>query len=436
MNQPLTNNMQRVLVFPAGTEIGLEIYASLKDCKDIQLFAAGQSVTNHAQFLYQEYHILPSVHEPNYLEELNTLVYTLKIDFIYPAHDDAIAALVRDQEQIKATVLAPSLETCSITRSKFKTYSLLQDHVPVPKVFRDVTDVQTYPVIVKPDRGQGSWGVVLAKNATELQHAVQNTADGIICEYLPGEEYTIDCFSHRKQGLLFAGARIRIRMRNGIAVHTRTIDLPEALTYAHAIGNNLLLHGAWFFQAKRAQDGTLTILEVAPRIAGSMTTHRMQGINFALLTILEAQGHPLKLLLNQGHIVVDRALHSRYRHSIRYNKVFIDLDDTILFKNQVHLGAIQLIHQSLNQNKQVILLTRHKGNLQNTLSRHRLTGLFDTIIHIDSNQKKSQFITSSDAIFVDDSFAERMDVAQNCNIPTFDLHMISLLLEGTYDASI
>lgn len=428
--------MQRVLVFPAGTEIGLEIYASLKDCKDIQLFAAGQNITNHAQFLYEEYHILPNVHEANYLEELNTLIHQHNIDFIYPAHDDAIVVLARDQAHIKATVLTPSLETCSITRSKSQTYSLLQGHVPVPKVFHDVTNVQTYPVIVKPDRGQGSWGVVLVKNANELQHAVQHTVDGIICEYLPGEEYTIDCFSHRKQGLLFAGARIRMRMRNGIAVHTRTIDLPEALPYAHAIGNNLQLHGAWFFQAKRAQDGTLTILEVAPRIAGSMTTHRMQGINFALLTILEAQGYSLSLLLNQGHIVVDRALHSRYRHSIRYNKVFIDLDDTILFKNQVHLGAIQLIYQSLNQNKQVILLTRHKGDLQHTLLQYRLNGLFDSIIHLEANQKKSQFITSPDAIFIDDSFAERMDVAKNCNIPTFDLHMISLLLEGTYDASI
>jgi len=436
MSSSDTHNIYRVLVFPAGTEIGLEIFASLKDCKGVQLFAAGQDITNHAQFLYQEYHIIPSVHDAHYIDALNNLIHTHNINFIFPAHDDAIVALARDKNKIAATVLTPSLHTCTITRAKSLTYHALHTVVPVPKLFNDTIDAHEYPVIVKPDKGQGSLGVTLIHNHDELQHALSSTNDGIVCEYLPGDEYTIDCFTHRQQGVLFAGARIRMRMRNGIAVHTRTVDLPEALEYATAISRCLQLHGAWFFQAKRATDGTLTILEVAPRIAGSMATHRMQGINFALLTILEAQGYPLNLLINPGHVIVDRALHSRYRHTIRYSKVFIDLDDTILFNDQVHLGTIQLIYQSLNQNKQVILLTRHKGDLQGTLSRHRLIGIFDTIIHVNPNQKKSQFITSSDAIFIDDSFAERMDVAQNCNIPTFDLHMISLLLEGTYDASI
>jgi hypothetical protein len=167
-----------------------------------------------------------------------------------------------------------------------------------------------------------------------------------------------------------------------------------------------------------------------------MSTHRMQGINFAWLTILETMGSKLSILHNPGTIMVDRALHSRFKHTFNYNKVYIDLDDTILFNNQVHLGAIQLVYQSINQHKQVILLTRHKGNLQETLSRHRLVGLFDSVVHLDTHQKKSEFIAYSDSIFIDDSFAERLDVAQNCNIPTFDLHMINLLLEGTYDANI
>lgn len=426
----------RVLIFPAGTEIGLEIFASLKDCKEVELFAAGQNLPNHAQFLYDTYHVIPNVQDISYVDSLNALIEEHDINFIYPAHDDAIVALARDRNQINATILAPSYETCVITRSKSRTYQYLSGIIPTPKLYTSIEKVHTYPVIVKPDQGQGSWGVVRAENLSELLHAIATTDNGIICEYLPGEEYTIDCFSHRTQGLLFAGARVRTRMRNGIAVSTHTVHLPEAILYAEAISAHLQLHGAWFFQVKRATDGTLTLLEIAPRIAGSMSTHRMQGINFAWLTILEALGNTLNILHNPGTIVMDRALYSRYKHTFSYSKVYIDLDDTVLFNNQVHLGAIQLIYQSINQHKQIILLTRHKGDLQETLSRHRLTGLFDSIIHININQKKSEFITSSDAIFIDDSFAERLDVAQHCNIPTFDLHMINILLEGTYDANI
>jgi carbamoyl-phosphate synthase large subunit len=431
-----TSQKHRVLVFPAGTEIGLEIFASLKDCKEVELFAAGQNTPNHAQFLYDTYHIIPSVHDESYIDALNTLIDTYDIQFIYPAHDDVIVALARDGNSIKANVLVPSYETCVITRSKSRTYQHLNEAIPVPKRYNSVDEVQTYPVIVKPDKGQGSWGVVRADTPTELRHAIETTDNGIVCEYLPGEEYTVDCFSHRTQGLLFAGARVRTRMRNGIAVSTHTVHLPEAIPYAEAISKHLQLHGAWFFQVKRATDGTLTLLEVAPRIAGSMSTHRMQGVNFAWLTILEAMGSKLSILHNPGTIMVDRALHSRFKHTFNYDKVYIDLDDTILFNNQVHLGAIQLIYQSINQQKQVILLTRHKGNLQETLLRHRLVGLFDSVIHLDTHQKKSEFIEYHDAIFIDDSFAERLDVAQSCNIPTFDLHMLNLLLEGTYDANI
>lgn len=436
MNTSDVHHKLRVLVFPAGTEIGLEIYAALKDCKEIQLFAAGQNTPNHAQFLYDTYHIVPSVHDDTYVSELSKLIKKLHIDFIYPAHDDALVALTRDAHHFDATILAPSETTCRTTRSKSQTYHALHGIVPVPKLFDNPTDVHNFPVIVKPDKGQGSWGVVRANTAEMLVDAVAATDDCIICEYLPGEEYTIDCFSHQQQGLLFAGARIRMRMRNGIAVHTRTVDLPEAMPYAEAINNTLNLRGAWFFQAKRAQDGTLTILEVAPRIAGSMSTHRMQGINFAWLTILEMRGFSLSILRNPSPIIVDRALQNRYRHNIQYRELYIDLDDTILHQNQIHTGAVQLIYQSLNQQKRVILLTRHKGNLLETLSQYRLTQLFDEIIHLEPHQKKSQFITSSDAIFVDDSFAERLDVAQRCAIPTFDLHMIDLLLHGTYDPTI
>ena len=36
------------------------------------------------------------------------------------------------------------------------------------------------------------------------------------------------------------------------------------------------------FSIKKDYDGTLKLLEVAPRIGGTMATHRVIGVNFAL----------------------------------------------------------------------------------------------------------------------------------------------------------
>ena len=420
---------RRVLVFPAGTEIGLEICQALKHCKEVILFGAGQDISNHARFVYPEYHILPSIYEPGWVDALIGLCQSLGIDYIFPAYDDVIVALSRETDRLPAKVISSPSSACEITRSKSETYRVLSGIIRVPRLFASSKEIGTYPVLVKPDRGQGSFGITKIDNDEELIRAMQTISDPIICEYLPGEEYTVDCISDRDRGLLFAGARRRRRIRNGISVNTITEMLPEAKEIANLIGFNLGLRGAWFFQLKRAQDGQLVLLEVAPRIAGAMATHRVSGINFPLLSIFEEERLPVSVRPIIGIIELDRGLGNRYRHSISFSRLYIDLDDTLLVNDRVNILAMKLLFQCINNGKKIVLLSRHRSDLNQTLTKHRLSGLFDEIIHLDEAEKKSSYIKQGDAIFVDDSFTERMDVSEHCNIPTFDCSMIELLTE-------
>lgn len=420
---------KNVLVFPAGTEIGLEIFHSLEHCKEVSLYGAGQDISNPARFIYPAYHTLPAISEPAWLEELIKLCLLLHIDFIFPAYDDVIVALSRVAEKIPAQVISSPPRTCEITRSKAETYRVLDGVVRVPHLYASAEDIDRYPVFVKPDRGQGSLGIAKCANEGELVAALRVVHDPIICEYLPGEEFTIDCFSDRDKGVLFAGARSRRRTRNGISVNTLTQTLPEATEMAQRIGRELELRGAWFFQLKRAKNGQLVLLEVAPRIAGAMSAHRVMGINFPLLSIFEEERLPLSVRPLEGVIELDRALGNRYCHSIKFDTVYIDLDDTLLTNGRVNIPAMKLLYQSINDGKRIVLLTRHQGELDKTLSKHRLASLFDEIIYLSGTEKKSSRIVGRASIFVDDSFAERMDVAEVCGIPTFDCSMIELLTE-------
>lgn len=422
--------MKNVLIFPAGTEIGLEIHSALKSCKNIKLHAAGQNISNHAQLLFDEFHTLPSVHDKGFNDAFIELVKRLGIHYVFPAHDDAIVKLSSMREQLPATLIAPSNEICEITRSKSATYHRLKGIIPTPAVHSKDTRTWNYPLLVKPDKGQGSLAINLVKDSNELEHALKNTPEPIICEYLPGEEYTVDCFSDREKGLLFSGARIRRRMRNGISVNTETADIPEAKTYAQAIGAELGIHGAWFFQIKRSADGVLKLLEVAPRIAGSMALHRVIGVNFPLLSIHEADRANLSINAIKGPVTLDRALKNRYRHRIEYQHLYIDLDDTIIINDMINIDAMRLIYQSINQNIRITLITRHAKNLEETLRRHRLTGLFDEILHIKDGSPKSQKINPQGAIFVDDSHRERNEVSERLGIPAFDVSMIELITDG------
>lgn len=420
---------RNVLIFPAGTEIGLEIFHALKYSKEVDLFGAGQDVSNHARFIYQKYNVLPSIHESGWVDSLIELCQALCIDYIFPAYDDVIVALSGVADRIPAKVISSPSSACEITRSKSETYRSLSGKIRVPHVYAERKAVITYPVLVKPDRGQGSLGINKIDNDVALIRALQDVDDPIICEYLPGEEYTIDCFSDREKGVLFAGARSRRRTRNGISVNTVTEDLPEVREMANIIGCELGLRGAWFFQLKRAQDSQLVLLEVAPRIAGAMAAHRVTGINFPLLSIFEEERLPISIKPLGGIVEMDRALGNRYRHSVRYSKLYVDLDDTLLVNGRVNTLMVKLLFQCINNGNRVVLLTRHRGNLNQTLAHHRLSGLFDEVIHIGELEKKSSYIDHGDAIFVDDSFTERMDVSEHCNILTFDCSMIEMLTE-------
>ena len=419
-------NARKVLVFPAASEVGLEINEALRHCKEVELHGAGVGGSTHGPFAFERFHEVPSIHQPGWLPRLQQVCIEQGIDCIFPAYDDVIVALAEVRDQLPAAVLTAELDVCLLTRSKRATYQRLAKHMRVPFIHEGIP--ASFPVFVKPDRGQGSQGARRIDSASALQEALREHPDLLVTELLTGEEYTVDCFSDRERGVLFAGARIRNRTRNGIAVNTESVDLPEALQLARCIQAELRLRGAWFYQIKRAANGEFALLEVAPRIAGSMSTHRVQGVNFPLLTIFEHERLPVQIMVNSGPVELDRALRNRYSHQVRYRALYMDLDDTLLLRGQVNLDAIRLVYQSRNLGARVILITRHAGDLPQTLHRHGLQGVFDEVIHLTAREKKSAFIRESQAIFVDDSFAERADVHAVHGIPTFDCSMIEMLI--------
>ena len=234
----------------------------------------------------------------------------------------------------------------------------------------------------------------------------------LLLEYLPGPEYTIDCFTDRHGNLRFAGARERVRIMNGISVHSRPVHGPEYRSMAEVINGRFSFRGMWFFQAKRNRDGFLSLMEIAPRIAGAMALYRNTGVNFALLSLYDAMGLDVELLPNMFSIEMDRALHARFSVNLDYRHLYIDFDDCLVCDGHVNTQAMALIYQCIDRGVKVHLVTRHKGSLQDALSLYRATALFDEVIHITNGEPKAWYIRHEDSIFIDDSFAERKSVLQ------------------------
>jgi carbamoylphosphate synthase large subunit len=70
-------------------------------------------------------------------------------------------------------------------------------------LFNRIDEIINYPVFVKPDNYYGAQGTELVDNETQLVKFFNNGSNHVVCEYLKGEEYTVDCFSYSNSELIF-----------------------------------------------------------------------------------------------------------------------------------------------------------------------------------------------------------------------------------------
>ena len=418
----------RVAVFPAGSEIGLEICSALRYDKYVELIGL-TSVRDHAEMVYREMETVPYYQEEDFIEKLNEVLDRTRVDYLYPAYDDVLLFMTRRQREIHAKIITSEPETIEITRFKKKTYEFLKGEPFVPKVYSSQEEVERYPVFAKPDRGQGAQGTQKIEKEADWGK-VEDLESMVITEYLPGEEVTVDCFTDGNGVLGAHVPRRRIRIKSGIAVRSEVMDEDSAITdIANVLNERLKFKGAWFFQLKKDGAGEYKLLEIAARIAGTMGLGRNMGINYPLLTLYVHMGLRTEVVPNSYHAWVDRALVSRYELSMDYRTVYVDLDDTLILKGRVNDLLIRYLYQCVNKGKRLVLLSRHAGDMGDYLRRFRISGeLFDQIVFV-GDSPKSEYVQDKRAILIDDSFRERKEVMRNCGFPVFGTENVESLID-------
>ena len=421
--------MKKVLVFPCGTEIGLEINRALKYNKDYEIIGAS-SMDDHGKYVYEKYYgNLPMIDEENIIEEINKIIVKEKIDFIYPAHDSVVLKFSKKKEELKAKVITSEYFTCDICRSKKRTYEYFSNIILVPKMYnkKDIKEID-FPLFLKPEIGQGSKGTKKLDNIEDLNYFYKDSSQ-LLLEYLPYEEYTVDCFTDFNGKLIYISSRERLRISNGISVGAKEVEDKKINEIAKKINDNLKFNGAWFFQLKKNNKHEYCLLEIAPRVAGTMEFQRGYGVNLPLLNIYNADNKSISIIKNKYNVILDRALCSKFKIDYQYKYVYIDLDDVLIQNKKVNYMVIAFLYKSLNESKKIILITRHKNDINKTLNNYHIDiNIFDKIIHIKNDDEKSKFIIHKNSIFIDDSFRERKDVYNNLNIPVFDTNMIDILM--------
>lgn len=427
--------MVNVAVFPAGTEIGLEINRALQFSTHIKLFGLS-SIPDHSRCVYRNYSgDIPYFTDENFIRKLNLFITEHNINYIYPAHDDVQLFLTVNAHLIKAEIITSELETVRVCRSKKSTYKFFSEFEFIPQFFESNNtrslDDSEFPLFIKPDIGQGSKGAKRVNTTEELQYAIKENKELVICEYLPGEEYTIDCFTDYSGNLRVCNMRNRIRIKSGISVNSIKIEMDnEVYNIANIINNKLKLRGAWFFQIKKDRNDNYKLMEIAPRVSGTMGINRNTGVNYPLLSIFDRMGIDVKINQNSYNIEVDRALFSRYITNLNFDNIYVDLDDTLIIDGKINSYMMMFLYQSINQGKSIYLLTKHQDDVYGTLENYCISSkIFNKVFHISKDDNKSKYIKDLKSIFIDDSFSERYKVSNELGIAVFDSSEIECLID-------
>lgn len=426
----MNEKMIRILVFPCGSEIGLEVYRSLRYSRHIELVGAS-SISDHGRFVYKEYYDqVPFIDSPEFEDFFKRLIQENRIDAVYPTMDLVISTLTGIRDRLGCKVLGSPHETNMLALSKKETYRFFQSKINVPKAYVNFNEIEHFPIFSKPDVGYGSKGTKVLRNLEEVKSRLAMYPEYLLLEYLPGEEYTVDCFTDKAGELLFVGSRKRGRVQKGISVNTfpATEIAEKALEIAKVLNSEVSFQGAWFFQLKENEQGELSLLEFATRLGGSSSLFRSKGINFALMTVFDAFDYPVEVIENHFGIELDRALDQKFKIDLEYHTVYVDLDDCLLIDDQLNSELIKFIFQSINKSKRIVLITKHERDLTETLLKFRVLSLFDELIHLRKDQEKSDFMTDRSAVFIDDSFAERKKVSLKLRIPVFAPDAVSALI--------
>ena len=415
-----------VLIFPAGEINSIELHDALATCVNINVFGAS-SIDRHGSYVFENYVSgLPMITDVDFFEQFNTLLSEKQIDVIFPTHDTVATFFADNADKIKAKLIVADKQTSAICRDKQKTYEALADCDFIPKTY---SKIEEYPVFIKPKEGQGAVGAKLLNSAKDIPDVDLN--DYVICEYLSGDEYTVDCLTDKNGELRFVSPRSRQRLMAGVSVAGQLEELTDEIkNIAYQINERLSFLGLWWFQIKQDKNGKWKLLEVSTRCAGTMALTRARGVNLPLLSVYTAMGYDTDIQPNDYHVKMDSSLIRRYKIDYEYDTVYFDFDDTLIVRDKVNLKAIWFLYQCKNQGKKIILLTKHEKEIFESMEKYAISPiLFDKVIHIKPEDNKALSIKPEKAIFVDNAYQERKSVFDVHHIPVFDVDGLDVLMD-------
>jgi len=324
----VTSGQKNILLTGGGAPGAAGILRCLKLEPSFDVIVADADNNAVGKYLAKDFLTIPKADDPSFIDSIYTVCRQKNIHAILPLVTKELIPLSQHVEEfarVGTKILVSSFASLEIANNKSRLYEFLQWRgIAVPE-FRIVETTEQferavielgYPakqVCFKPSVSNGSRGFrIITEKINELDLLFNykptstyiNFADALrilssgsfpellISEYLSGEEYSVDCLCNIGESVLVV-PRLRKKMINGISVEGEFVNNQNIINYCRNIIKELQLHGNIGIQVKQSTAGEFLILEINPRVQGTISAGLGAGINLPVLALKQALDIPV-----------------------------------------------------------------------------------------------------------------------------------------------
>lgn len=241
---------------------------------------------------------------PRLAEQINAIARTHGCELIFPVDEAVIRAILVVQDDLVTPIMAmPSshaFETCD-DKAVFARFCDAEG-IPQPSrwvALDSAADLEGLtidePTIVKPSHGGGGVGVAVVSSMQELRDHIASGKRGthyplLLQEMIPGED--VDCSFYAEGGEIIASA---VQTRQSMSdPNLRFIERPDVEEVCAELARRLRYDGLAHVDLRHDErDGSVRVIEVNPRVWGSVAYAMWGGINFPAIAVRRALGRPV-----------------------------------------------------------------------------------------------------------------------------------------------
>jgi carbamoyl-phosphate synthase large subunit len=259
----------------------------------------------------KKFFIMRSGNAEEYAYELTKYCVENNIKYLFPLADSEIISVNKNKsffEQNNIKIFGNTNQkicdifqkeklldyVCKINSNIVPEYKIIKNEIE----FKDAHDFfkkKNKTMCIKPSVAHGSRGFRVIKNTSYKDYVSKKLLpymtyeqyfdminkikiDTMIAmEYLPGKEYSVDCIKYRND--FYCVIRSRDEVINGIASKGTICELPDLLDISREIYEYFEFDSNINIQFKEDKNGNFKILEINPRLSGSVGFSIASGVD-------------------------------------------------------------------------------------------------------------------------------------------------------------